>query len=608
MTAYSPAPARRPVPTVAIVGNDAVLYAAPATPVQLAHACLRHGFTVAVPASWGDELIAAETVRRMAGRAQGPAIMCVCPFVRSRLLAPGPDLAPFLVSLVAPPVAVARYLRAVYGDLGVHITYIGHCPGADDAAIDASLTPDAFFADIAEHGIALSEQPLVFDSIVPPDRRRWSSLPGGVPSPDVLWNEGDGRTLVEIERNEVSTDLAQHIVTREHVLLDPAPGLGCVCSGAIASLSPHNARAAVTALEPPRALGPVVDPATPIVLDAPVSGPRFASPVIPVGSAPNGDPTVAAVPHELGSEILDMIIGKSVGDDPAGGVELTGFAKRREPTPDLELPLVAPVEPAGEFEPAFDSLSIAHANAMIDLATIAAYLDNLLGTAVGGSTLVEAPPTARPVEASDEVVRVDVAASSSDVATAPLNLIVADSDIETLVEAATDRFADDAQEPFGRNVEDTPDTPAAAREEQHGPRRRTPVGTLVRHPSATIPRTAASDGRLLPRAYAAKRRTPPAPMPPFLEGPVGPSRAEPRKIVPLAPATAAATPVAMPAPPAPPPATSPAAPAPYQSPPTQARAWTELGGIASRRPGLLGVLLLVALVALGVFVLVTSQR
>ena len=37
------------MPTVAIVGNDAVLQAAPATPVQLAHACLRRGFTVAVP-------------------------------------------------------------------------------------------------------------------------------------------------------------------------------------------------------------------------------------------------------------------------------------------------------------------------------------------------------------------------------------------------------------------------------------------------------------------------------------------------------------------------------------------------------------------------------
>ena len=49
-----------------------------------------------------------------------------------------------------PPIATARYLRAVYGEHGVHITYIGGCPSADDATIDARLTPDAFLADIAE--------------------------------------------------------------------------------------------------------------------------------------------------------------------------------------------------------------------------------------------------------------------------------------------------------------------------------------------------------------------------------------------------------------------------------------------------------------------------
>ena len=563
MTVYPPAPAHQSVPTVAIVGNDAVLCASPATPVQLAHACLRRGFTVAVPASWGDELIAAETVRRIAGRAQGPAVMCVCPFVRSRLLAPGPDLAPFLVSLVAPPVAVARYLRAVYGDLGVHITYIGNCPSADDATIDASLTPDAFFADIAERGIALSDQPLVFDSIVPPDRRRWCSLPGGVPSPDVLWNDGDGRTLIEIERNEVSTDLAQHIVTGEHVLLDPAPGLGCVCSGAIASMSPRNARAAVTALEPPRALAPVVDPSTVVVLDAPVSEPRLSSHTAPSGTPPNVDLTGSTSPHELRSEILDMVIGRSVAEGPVG---------------------------SAEFEPAFHTASIAHAN----------------GVAGGGSTLIEAAPAAPMVDASDDVERVDVP-GFSDVAAAPVSVIVGDSDIETLVETPTDSVAEDVQDAFSRSIDYTPDASAAVLEEPHGPRRRTPGGTLVRHPSAAIPRTASSDGRLLPRAYVAKRRTPPAPMPLLVNEPVSPSRVEPGEVVPLSPAAAAPTPVALPAPAAPPPA-PPAAPARRQ--PALLRQTGESNestGTASRRPGLWGVLLLVALVALAAFVLVTLQ-
>ena len=75
MTASPTDPEHRPVPTVAIVGNDAVLQAAPPTPVQLAHACLLRGFTVAVPASLADELIAAETERRLARRAQAPSDM-----------------------------------------------------------------------------------------------------------------------------------------------------------------------------------------------------------------------------------------------------------------------------------------------------------------------------------------------------------------------------------------------------------------------------------------------------------------------------------------------------------------------------------------------------
>src|SRR5690348_11328322 len=270
MSVSTPLVDPRPMASVAIIGNDAVLAAAPATAVQLAHACLRRGYSFAVPASWGDELVASETVRRLASRARGPAVMCVCPFVRSRLLTPGPDLAPFLVSLVSPPVAAARYLRPVYGEAGVQITYIGACPGADYPAIDACLTPDAFLADLAEYDIALSEQPLVFDSIVPPDRRRWCSLPGGVPTPEVLWSDTDARTLVEIDRDDVSTDLAQHTITREHVLLDLAPSLGCACSGAVGSVPPRGARGAVTALEPPRSLGPIIDPAALVSLQIPL--------------------------------------------------------------------------------------------------------------------------------------------------------------------------------------------------------------------------------------------------------------------------------------------------------------------------------------------------
>jgi hypothetical protein len=310
MPASVPMIDRRSIPSVAIIGNDAVLVAAPATPVQLSHACLRYGFSVAVPASWGDELVATEALRQLALRNKGPVVMCVCPYARSRLLTPGPDLEPFLVSLAPPPVATARYLRAVYGEHGVHLTYIGSCPSAADPVFDARLTPDAFLADLAEHGIALSEQPLVFDSIVPPDRRRWCSLPGGVPSPEMLGSDADARTLVEIERNDVSTDLVQHIITREHVLLDLAPSLGCACSGAIGSLAARSARAAVAALEPPRAPGPVIDPTVVVSLDVP--------PMPTVLPAPSISPPTNATESadELLERRLDEILGTQVSNAP----------------------------------------------------------------------------------------------------------------------------------------------------------------------------------------------------------------------------------------------------------------------------------------------------
>ena len=441
------------MPTVAIIGNDAVLMVAPATPVQLAHACLRRGFTIAVPVSWGDELIASETVRRLAARDRGPAVMCVCPFVRSRLLAPGPDLAPFLVSLVSPPVATARYLRTVYGDHGVHITYIGGCPRADDASIDARLTPDAFLVDLAEHGIALAEQPLVFDSIVPPDRRRWCSLPGGSPTAEMLWAEADTRMLIEIERDDASTELAQHIIGREHVLLDLAPALGCVCSGAISSVPARSARVAVATVEPPRALGPVVDPAVVVSLDAPVAD-RSS------GAAPRPDGDRAD--RELMEQRLDELLGTQItaGDAP----------------PADEQHVIA-LEPAGP--------EAAHVAPV---------------PAEEAASVTEGPqdPDSNPALAESLPITASEPART-------LEPVIAESGTE--LTASTTPEDSLARSPEG------PTAPDDIAPDRLGVRRRTPVPTHTRHPSSSIPKATASNGRALPRAYVAKRRTPGAGMP-----------------------------------------------------------------------------------------------
>src|SRR6187431_2071932 len=80
--------------SIAIIGTDAVLAAFPATPVQLAHACLRAGFANVIPASWGDELIASAVLHRLPEYGNGPAIQCSCPIVAHRLLTVGGDLRP----------------------------------------------------------------------------------------------------------------------------------------------------------------------------------------------------------------------------------------------------------------------------------------------------------------------------------------------------------------------------------------------------------------------------------------------------------------------------------------------------------------------------------
>ena len=515
----SPPAVDRPTSSVAIVGTDAVLAAAPATPVQLAHACLQRGYTVAVPASWGDELIASETLRRLATWERGPAVMCVCPLARERLLGPGADLAPFLVSLVSPPVAVARYLRSVYGEHGVHVTYIGACPGADDPSIDVHLTPDAFIAELADFGIALSEQPLVFDSIVPPDRRRWCSLPGGVPNADTLWADTDGRTIVEIERGDATTELAQHIIAREHVLLDLAPSLGCACSGAVGLVSPDRARALVTAAEPPRALSPVIDAAVVVSLDVPVA---------PV--APEARPDLALAPDVGSATVLERVLDELLG---------SGVPAEREPRlasaspsrvavggtvildlPDLEIPDLPPpeqtvtsetIDNVGTVVPEQSSTvssergAMAHGDTEPDSAGEPAVAPAL--------TLADLAP---PQPASME--------SPADDATDP------SAPAMPVHGEAVATLGDQDSEPPpaslpGGIVEPMPTGPAqnehrkgpAEREPcdrdelaepEHSIRQRTPPATL-RYATSAIPKATVANGKPLPRAYVAKRRTPP---------------------------------------------------------------------------------------------------
>jgi len=297
---------------IVILGTDAVLAASPATPVQLAHACLRAGFANVIPASWGDELIAAAVLRRLPQFGNGPVIQCSCPIVAHRLLTVGADLRPVLLPLVPPPVAVARYVRTMAQPVRTRITYVGACPGALDEAIAIRMTPDALIAMLAERDIVLDDQPRVFESIIPPDRRRFRSQPGGVPSPEALWNEVGARTLVEIGGDDFVAEIAQHLLTGKNVFIDASTRLGCACSGAIGG-APRS-RADVVAIEPPRATAPIVDETAPIQLDLPVpAAPRTPVDVVAVPTTPTSTHMVTPAG---GIEVIGSKVGSARANTP----------------------------------------------------------------------------------------------------------------------------------------------------------------------------------------------------------------------------------------------------------------------------------------------------
>ena len=279
-------PPSSPAVSVALLGADAVLAALPATPVQLAHACRALGYDMAFPASWGDELVAEACLSRVASLGSEPAILCACPHVARRLASPGQELAPWMLMLPAPPVAAARYLRAAYGDRTVHITFVGACPSGEDPSIDARERPESLFAAFAERGIALGQQPVLFDSLIPPDRRRFHSVPGGAPSAERLAAVDPRRALVELEGDDYPAALAERLLVRQRTLIDLAPQLGCTCSGVLVAGAAHGARAALMALEPPRATAPVLDASLQVDLTAP-SAASYAPPSVePTAPAP----------------------------------------------------------------------------------------------------------------------------------------------------------------------------------------------------------------------------------------------------------------------------------------------------------------------------------
>jgi hypothetical protein len=242
-----------------ILGADAVLAALPASPVQLAHACQALGFELAAPATWGDELIAERCLQQLAVYEHPTAVMCSCPLVTERLTRAGAMLEPFMLTFTSPPVATARYLRGAFAGQQLHITYVGACPGAVDSSIDARMQPAELLEAFAASGIVLGEQPKSFDALVPLDRRRFYSLPGGTPAGDHVERSAH-RSLIELAGDDAVLELTQQLMERTPALLDLSVPLGCACAGAGEHALHGKPRAALLLQEPPRARQKVLDP------------------------------------------------------------------------------------------------------------------------------------------------------------------------------------------------------------------------------------------------------------------------------------------------------------------------------------------------------------
>lgn len=200
--------------------------------------------------------------------ADGPRVQCSCPLVSKRLATYGDAIAPMVLHFVPPPVATALYVRAAYGDTRVLITYAGDCPSGADDSIDACLTSDGLLQTLADRNIVLAHQPTEFDAVLPPDRRRHYSEPGGVPARAALRQMSTPVDLVELHGDDIIVEAAQQLLASGRILIDLSAPLGCHCSGAIRGVSPAVARARVREQEPPRAASPVVDPALVPEIDA----------------------------------------------------------------------------------------------------------------------------------------------------------------------------------------------------------------------------------------------------------------------------------------------------------------------------------------------------
>jgi len=318
-----------------ILGNDALVAARPAPPAELSRACAAAGFDIVVPPSWGDELVAQRYMAELESCPDDVVLACTCARVASLLAAAATANPVRKIVVAAPPVAAARYLRLVYGE-SLLITYVGDCPSANDASINARFTPAGFFASLHREGITLDTSAAAEMDDADAERwRRHRSLPGGLPARRFLARAPVDRLLRDVD--VASVDPALWEPSRSRVLLDLAAAARCACGGN---------RSIAEDAEPSRSVRPILVPPPGLDLRAdtaavPVAGvmregrrarsvvppatrahavapPSTASPIAPIAVKTTSAPPVAASRSQAVTEAGRT---ETVGTDATGGQE-----------------------------------------------------------------------------------------------------------------------------------------------------------------------------------------------------------------------------------------------------------------------------------------------
>jgi hypothetical protein len=303
----SPAPATSQPLRVIILGNDALLEGRPATSVQMAQACLRAGFDFVAPISWGEELLAERMVDAAASGAPA-TVACHCPIV-ARALEYTKLGATSRAILAAPPVATARYVRIAFGARPIHVTFVGRCPGGRSPDIDQWITPEAFWSGLGEAGIDPRSQPMYFDSLVPPDRRRFASVPGGVPYEPYLQTRA--AAYVREVAMETLAVVASTASAELPLVLDPSAATGCFCSRhrrEVEEFEPARARSSVVVVD----LAPQVTAELEQIAEPPEPEPPIA-PLVLGDERPVEVPVVAEADASEPETMVESVIHPEVG-------------------------------------------------------------------------------------------------------------------------------------------------------------------------------------------------------------------------------------------------------------------------------------------------------